>query len=95
MTDDRSLSAESAAWIEQTFDKPGVRNGAIFRTSVKAVEAGIGMAGFIAEVQKRRFRALENRGHIVVFCNMDPVAILTDKARPPRPGVSGQSAATH
>jgi hypothetical protein len=82
MKDHSQITADHAAWIEQTFDNPGVRNGGIFRTSVKAVETGIGMDRFVAEVQRRRFRALENRGHIVVFCNMEPVAILNDKAVP-------------
>lgn len=85
MTHTMPPSADPVAWIEQTFDNPGVRNGGIFRTSVKAVETGIGMDRFIAEVQRRNFRALENRGHIVVFCNRDPVAILSDKARNPKP----------
>lgn len=64
------------AWIDQTFDNPGVRNGGIFRTSVKAVETGIGMARFIEEMNRRNYRALENAGHIMVICNAKPVAIL-------------------
>lgn len=76
--------ADPAAWIEQAFDNPGVRNGGIFRTSVKAVETGIGMERFIEEVARRRYRALENAGHIIVFCNTQPVAILAPRQAPAR-----------
>lgn len=68
--------ADPEAWIEQTFDCPGVRNGGLFRTSVRAVETGIGMDRFKREVTRRSYRALENNGHIVVFCNTSPVEIL-------------------
>lgn len=68
---------DPAAWIEQAFDNPGVRNGGIFRTSVQAVETGIGMEMFVKEITRRNYRALENAGHIIVFCNKKPVAILS------------------
>lgn len=74
------------AWIDQTFDVPAVRNGGILRTSVKAVAAGAGMARFRQEVNRRKFRALENNGHIIVFCNTEPVEIL---ASGPGGGPSG------
>lgn len=64
-------------WIEQTFDCPAVRNGGLFRTSLKAVESGVGMARFKAELRRRKYRALENNGHIVVFCNTLPVEIIS------------------
>ncbi len=76
MKHDAISPADPDFWIEQTFDNPGVRNGGIFRTSVKAVETGIGMDRFVEEMDRRNFRALENAGHIVVFCNAKPVAIL-------------------
>lgn len=81
MKRDAVKSTDPTAWIEQTFDVPGVRNGGIFRTSVKAVETGIGMDRFIEEIARRQFRALENRGHIVVFCNREPVVILNEAAK--------------
>ncbi|OAN75486.1 hypothetical protein A8B78_15840 [Jannaschia sp. EhC01] len=76
MKQDAILSNDPEAWIDQTFDVPAVRNGGILRTSLKAVEAGAGMARFKAEVNRRQFRALENNGHIIVFCNLKAVEIL-------------------
>jgi hypothetical protein len=76
-------------WIEQTFDCPAVRNGGLFRTSLKAVESGVGMARFKAELRRRKYRALENNGHIVVFCNTLPVEIISSgpgKGSPPPSG---------
>ncbi|HID67779.1 MAG TPA: N-(5'-phosphoribosyl)anthranilate isomerase [Roseibacterium sp.] len=82
MKHDAIPPSDPDAWIEQAFDNPGVRNGGIFRTSVQAVETGVGMERFISEVQRRQFRALENAGHIVVFCNQMPVAILSSTSGP-------------
>ncbi|WP_224814991.1 hypothetical protein [Hasllibacter sp. MH4015] len=70
---------DQEAWIEQTFDCPAVRNGGILRTSAHAIKAGAGMDRFVAEVHRRGFRALENNGHVVVFCNRKSVAILRPK----------------
>lgn len=81
MKHDAATPTDPAAWIEQTFDVPAVRNGGIFRTSVRAVETSIGMDRFIEEITRRQYRALENRGHIVVFCNREPVAILNEAAK--------------
>lgn len=80
MKHDAISPADPEAWIEQAFDNPGVRNGGIFRTSVKAVETGIGMERFVEEMNRRNYRALENAGHIVVICNAQPVAILASGA---------------
>lgn len=76
MKQDRIIAADPEAWIEQTFDCPGVRNGGVFRTTRRAVDAGAGMARFTQELRRRNFRALENKGHIVVFCNAKPVEII-------------------
>lgn len=76
-------ATDPEAWIEQAFDNPGVRNRSVFRTSVKAVNTGAGMEMFIREVTERGYRALENAGVIIVFCNRDPVEILsTGKTKP-------------
>ncbi|UWQ94079.1 hypothetical protein K3728_10010 [Rhodobacteraceae bacterium M385] len=80
----------SETWIEQTFDCPGVHSGGMFRISVKAVRRGAGMDRFKKELDRRKFRALENDGNIVVFCNTLPVAILASgpgRGKPP-PGTT-------
>ena len=76
MRHDEISSTDPEAWIEQTFDVPAVRNGGILRTSLRAVDAGAGMARFKAELEQRKYRALENNGHIIVFCNTLPVEII-------------------
>lgn len=76
MRQDTVSATDPEAWIDQTFDVPAVRNGGIFRTSLKAVETGPGMARFKEELDRRKFRALQNKGHIMVFCNTDPVEII-------------------
>lgn len=76
MKQDAIFPTDPEAWIEQTFDVPAVRNGGLIRTSRSAVDAGVGMARFKQELIRRGFRALENNGHIIVFCNTLPVEIL-------------------
>lgn len=76
MKQDTILATDPEAWISQLFDVPAVRKGGLFRTTLKAVEAGCGMTRFKAELNRRNFRALENNGHIIIFCNLKPVEIL-------------------
>ncbi|WP_341861516.1 N-(5'-phosphoribosyl)anthranilate isomerase [Gymnodinialimonas sp. 57CJ19] len=90
MTANTPTGDPSETWIEQTFDCPGVHNGGLFRISVKAVKRGAGMERFKQELDRRKFRALENDGNIVVFCNTLPVAILASgpgRGNPP-PGAA-------
>lgn len=94
MTVDAPTLDPSDTWIEQTFDCPGVHNGGLFRISVKAVQRGVGMERFKQELDRRKFRALENNGNIVVFCNTLPVAILASgpgRGNPP-PGATATTA---
>jgi len=70
------LPDDPDAWLAQVFNSAPVRNGGILRSSVQAVRDGPGMDRFVREVHHRGFRALENSGHIIVFCNRKPVEIL-------------------
>lgn len=94
MTADAPIFDPSDTWIEQTFDCPGVHNGGMFRISVKAVRRGAGMERFKQELDRRKFRALENDGNIIVFCNTLPVAILASGPGPGTPPPPGAATAT-
>ena len=63
-------------WIVQLFSARAVAEGGIVRRSVADVERLIGRQRFLREVQRRGFRAVENSGQIVIFCNRDDVRIL-------------------
>ena len=63
-------------WIVQLFSARAVAEGGIVRRSVADVERLVGRQRFLREVQRRGFRAVENSGQIVIFCNRDDVRIL-------------------
>lgn len=67
-------------WLDQLFGSPATRRGGLLRTTLRDVEQNAGLDRFCREVHARGFRALENAGQIIVFCNRDPVAILRSPA---------------
>jgi hypothetical protein len=54
--------------------------GRSIRRSARDIERYIGREAFIEEVHRRGFRAIENAGQIVIFCNREPVRILRPRA---------------
>jgi len=45
----------------------------IVRRKARDIERYVGMKRFLDELERRGFRALENRGQIVIFCNSEPI----------------------
>jgi len=60
-----------------------VRDGKIVRRSLRDIERYYGRDAFIDEIHRRGFRAIENAGHFVIFCNAEPVRVLR-----PKPGLT-------
>lgn len=52
----------------------------MIRRKARDIARFAGMERFMAEVHRRGFRAMENSGQIVIFCNRAPIRWLT----PPR-----------
>ena len=50
--------------------------GGILRRSVEDVERLVGRQRFCFEVRRRGFRAVENAGQFVIFCNRDAISIV-------------------
>jgi hypothetical protein len=63
-------------WIVQVFSARSVAEGGTVRRKVSDVERLIGRDRFLHEVRRRGFRAVENAGQFIVFCNREPVYIL-------------------
>lgn len=63
-------------WIIQLFSARAVAEGGIVRRKVFDAERLVGRNRFLQEVRRRGFRAIENGGHFVVFCNSEPVHIV-------------------
>lgn len=56
-------------WIIQLFSARTVADGGIVRRKVADVERLVGRERFLREVRRRGYRAIENGGYFVVFCN--------------------------
>ncbi len=63
-------------WIVHLFSARRVAEGGTVRRKVSDVERLIGRERFLQEVRRRGFRAVENAGQFIVFCNRDPVYLL-------------------
>ena len=71
----RPLDAET--YMRDIFRSKAVRDGAVIRRKSRDIDRLIGRDRFLAELNRRGFRAVENAGQIVVFCNAEPVRVLT------------------
>lgn len=63
-------------WLRQLFAARAAAEGGIVRRQVRDVERIVGRARFEAELKRRGFRAVENAGQYVVFCNRGPVRLI-------------------
>jgi hypothetical protein len=63
-------------WLHQPFAADTAIRGGIVRRQVRDVERIVGRARFEAEVRHRGYRAVENAGHYVIFCNRAAVRVI-------------------
>lgn len=68
-------------WIEQVFSSAEARRGGVVKRQVRDVERLAGVDLFLAEVARRRFQAVRNGRHFVVFCNNEPIVRQSVEAR--------------
>jgi hypothetical protein len=64
------------AFLVHVFGAKAVRDGKIVRRSLRDIDRYIGRDRFVAELHRRGFRAIENAGQMVIFCNNEPVRIV-------------------
>ena len=58
------------------FNSRAVQDGAVIRRKVRDVERLVGRPAFVAELNRRGYRAVENAGQFVIFCNAEPIRHL-------------------
>lgn len=63
-------------WMLQLFSSRAAREGGVVRRRKRDIERLVGMERFHMELRRRGFRAVENAGHVIVFCNRDPVVVV-------------------
>ncbi|MEO1454371.1 MAG: N-(5'-phosphoribosyl)anthranilate isomerase [Pseudomonadota bacterium] len=62
-------------WMDHIFAARAAVAGGAGRKSAD-IDRIIGRDRFIAELNRRGFRAVENAGQTVIFCNREPVLML-------------------
>ncbi len=60
-------------WLREVFTSKAVQRGEVIRRKTRDVERYAGIEEFRKELQRRGFRAVENAGQIIIFCNQEPV----------------------
>ncbi len=60
-------------WLDHIFSSKSALSGGIVRRRMRDVERIAGRELFRQELRRRGFRAIENNGHFVVFCNRAPL----------------------
>lgn len=64
-------------WLHTVFSVQAVNKGGVIRRSVYDIERIVGRQAFVAELKRRGFRAVENGGQFVIFCNQEDIKIVT------------------
>lgn len=67
---------EPERWLRQLFIAQAAADGGIVRRKVRDVERIIGRGRFSGELRRRGFRAVENAGQFVIFCNCEPIILV-------------------
>ena len=60
-------------WLRELFSSQAARDGLVIRRKARDIERFVGWDRFTAELARRGFRAVENSGQIVIFCNRAPI----------------------
>ena len=63
-------------WLCQLFSSQAAASGGIVRRSLRDVDRIVGRTRFLHEIERRGFRAIENAGQVVIFCNREPLRSL-------------------
>lgn len=62
--------------MRDIFAAKSVAQGHVIRRKRRDIERYVGMDRFVQELRERGFQAVENRGHVVIFCNPAPIRRL-------------------
>ncbi|MEN9062947.1 N-(5'-phosphoribosyl)anthranilate isomerase [Ponticoccus litoralis] len=60
-------------WLNDLFASKAARDGAVIRRKLRDIERFVGIEAFRQEVARRGYRAYENAGQVVIFCNAAPI----------------------
>ena len=70
------IQIDADRWISQLFSSQTACEGGVVRRRTRDVQRFVGLDRLRHEVDRRGYRAVENGGHIVIFCNTEPITRL-------------------
>ncbi|GGG58863.1 hypothetical protein GCM10011415_00850 [Salipiger pallidus] len=63
-------------WLTQLFASRTAATGGVVRRKTRDIERIVGHERFMAELDRHGFRAVQNGGQTIVFCNREPAHVL-------------------
>ncbi|UWQ55819.1 hypothetical protein K3721_09625 [Leisingera caerulea] len=63
--------------MQQIFDVKSARQGGVVRRKLRDAERNVGLPRLQTEVKRRGYHAVLNGDQVVIFCNNDPVRLLS------------------
>lgn len=63
-------------WLRDLFASRAARDGGVIRRKARDIERFVGWQAFFAEIDRRGYRAYENSGQVLIFCNHAPIRRL-------------------
>lgn len=63
-------------WMLQIFSARAAAQGATVRRSTRDIDRIVGRTAFLKELNRRGFRAVENAGQTIIFCNQEPLRLI-------------------
>ncbi|MEL6563685.1 MAG: N-(5'-phosphoribosyl)anthranilate isomerase [Pseudomonadota bacterium] len=63
-------------WLDKIFSAKSALQGGVVRRKVRDIDRLVGRPLFREELRKLGYRAIENNGNFVIFCNRAPLRIL-------------------
>ncbi|MBV2361138.1 N-(5'-phosphoribosyl)anthranilate isomerase [Thalassococcus sp. CAU 1522] len=63
-------------WIRRIFASRAAAEGGVVRRKSADIDRFVGRARFLAELDRRGYRAVENGGQTIIFCNREPIRVL-------------------
>jgi len=69
----RSFCSDPEVWVQNLFKSKAAIEGRVIRRSLKDIDRFASRALLLNEVNRRGYRAVENAGQMVIFCNQEPI----------------------
>ncbi|MBV0912739.1 N-(5'-phosphoribosyl)anthranilate isomerase [Anianabacter salinae] len=66
-------------WFRHLLGARAALDGGVVRRKTRDMERMVGRARFVKEIERRGYTVLENAGQLVIFCNSEPVVLLTGR----------------